>query len=348
MFLSTLFLWLQLGPPQPVNAPSLYEQARSAVVRVEVAETGGRASSASGVVVGPGGMIATNYHVIQDAASARVRLPNGKIFDRVAVAAVDKRKDIALLKIEAPGLRPLALGDSDLLPVGARVYALGAPRGLEGSLSEGLVSAVRRGAEVGLEFAGMDIIQFTAPISSGSSGGPLLDNYGQVMGLVCGYKRGGQNLNLAIPSNYLSALLAGWRGELRSLKAMAAETPASQSASTAQVLARARTLCVSLTTGSAVLRAAVVRRLLEWGRLQLVTSPNDADLVLHLVQTGGRGPWHIKGNQAVAWVRDPQSGTELWADSKGGTWQVSGFSKAWVGRDIAEEFIRFYERLAEE
>jgi S1-C subfamily serine protease len=339
---------MQLGPPRPVSAPALYERARTAVVRVEVAETGGGASSASGVVVGPGGMIATNYHVIQDAASARVLLPNGKIFDRVAIAAVDKRKDIALLKIEASGLSPLPLGDSDLLPVGSRVYALGAPRGLEGSLSEGLVSAVRRGAEVGLEFAGMDIIQFTAPISSGSSGGPLLDNYGQVMGLVCGYKRGGQNLNLAIPSNYLSSLLAGWGGEVRSLKAMAAETRASQSASTAQVLARAKTLSVSLSRGSPVLRAAVVRRLLKWGRLQLVTSPDDADLVLQLVQTGGLDAWHVKGNQAAAWVKDPQSGTELWADLEGGTWRLSGFSTAWVGREIAEEFIRFYERAAGE
>jgi hypothetical protein len=91
-----------------------------------------------------------------------------------------------------------------------------------------------------------------------------------------------------------------------------------------------------------------VRRLLKWGRLQLVTSPDDADLVLQLVQTGGLDTWHVKGNQAAAWVKDPQSGTELWADLEGGTWRLSGFSTAWVGREIAEEFIRFYERLAEE
>ncbi len=347
MFLSTLFLWLQLGPPQPAGAPQLYEQARSAVVRVDVTETGGAFSSASGVIIARDGMVATNYHVIQNAAGAQVRLPDGRHFDRVAVAAVDRRRDLALLKIEADGLKPLPLGESDLLPVGSRVYALGAPRGLEGSLSEGLVSAVRRGAEVGLEFAGTDIIQFTAPISPGSSGGPLLNGYGQVVGLVCGYKRGGQNLNLAIPSKYLASLAAGWRGGLRPLKTMAA-TAAGESGAAAQVLARARTLCVSLSAGSAVLRAAVVRRLLDWGRLQLVTSPDDADLVLQLVQTGGLDSWHVKGNQAAAWVRDAQSGTELWAGTKGGTWRLSGFSKAWVGRDLAEEFIRFFERATGE
>ena len=120
---------------------------------------------------------------------AQGSVAQGKKQEAVSAQVVDAGvpypgNDVALLKIEADGLKPLPLGESDLLPVGSRVYALGAPRGLEGSLSEGLVSAVRRGPEVGLEFAGTDIIQFTAPISPGSSGGPLLNGYGQVVGLV--------------------------------------------------------------------------------------------------------------------------------------------------------------------
>ena len=104
------------------------------------------------------------------------------------------------LKISVPGAQIISLGDSDTVQVGVPIYAVGNPRGLEGTFSQGIISSVRK---VGTD----KLLQLTAPISPGSSGGPVLNGKGQVIGVSVATFRGGQNLNFAIPSNYLKVLV---------------------------------------------------------------------------------------------------------------------------------------------
>jgi hypothetical protein len=94
---------------------------------------------------------------------------------------------------------------------------------LEGSISQGLVSGIRPAKEISEQLEGFRVIQFTAPISHGNSGGPLLDEHGNIVGLVSAYLPSGQNVNLAVPSNYVSGLVASAKAEGHSLTKMRSE-----------------------------------------------------------------------------------------------------------------------------
>ncbi len=87
------------------------------------------------------------------------------------------------------------------------------------------------------------------------------------------------------------------------------------------------------------------KKLIQWGRLRLVSSPEDADLVLEVVQTGTLAGG---GNQAAASLKDTQSGQEFWTSTRGGGWATSGWSNAWVGRAIAKDFIKFFDSATEQ
>ena len=118
------------------------------------------------------------------------------------VTATDKTNDLALLKVTAYGIKPLSLGDSDAVRIGETVYVAGNPKGLEGTFSDGIISS-RRNKNT------KERLQMTAPISPGSSGGPVLNRRGEVIGVSVAVHRAldAQNLNFAIPSKYLKALL---------------------------------------------------------------------------------------------------------------------------------------------
>jgi hypothetical protein len=149
-------------------------------------------------------VIATNAHVIKGATIGYARFANQKKkYDIIGVVA-DSKIDIALLyinDIKAPFLR---IGDSKAISIADPIYVVGNPNGLEGSFSTGIVSAIRKnksGASTVFD------IQFTAPISPGSSGGPTLNSSGEVIGIATKSYYGGQNLNFAIPASYISRLL---------------------------------------------------------------------------------------------------------------------------------------------
>lgn len=203
-----------------LEASSIYEKAAPSVVFITCIDAKGQVSSGSGVILRADGIIATNFHVISDAVAAKVQLGNSDIYDDVSVLDTDERKDIAILKIKAVNLPVLSVADSDSIKIGATVYAIGSPRGLTGSLSSGIVSSLRPASELSSELTGFRIIQFTAPISPGSSGGALLDETGKLLGLVFAYRPGGQNLNAAIPVNYVAPLAANAKGDGRGLKKM--------------------------------------------------------------------------------------------------------------------------------
>lgn len=145
--------------------------------------------------------IATNLHVVEGAASGYAKLIGEKTkYDIRGISAIDEKRDLVILNVTAFGKQPLPLHDSDTVLVGETVYAVGNPHGLEGTFSQGIISSVRT---VGTD----KLLQLTAPISPGSSGGPVLNHRGNVIGVSVATYRGGQNLNFAIPSNYLAKLV---------------------------------------------------------------------------------------------------------------------------------------------
>ncbi len=157
-------------------------------------------SLGSGFFVGAG-QIASNLHVVEGAVRGYAKLVGQRTkHDLEGITAVDPERDLVVLKIAVAGAPVLAFGNSDAVQVGEPIYAVGNPQGLEGTFSQGVVSSIR---EVGID----QILQITAPISPGSSGGPVLNGKGEVIGVSVATFRGGQNLNFAIPSNYLKTLL---------------------------------------------------------------------------------------------------------------------------------------------
>ncbi|HVP76724.1 MAG TPA: trypsin-like peptidase domain-containing protein [Thermodesulfobacteriota bacterium] len=146
-------------------------------------------------------VIASNYHVVEGASRGYAKVVGQKTkYEIEGITGVDPERDLVLMKVTATPTTPLSLGDSDSVEVGEPVYAIGNPQGLEGTFSQGIVSGIRK--------IGPDkLLQITAPISPGSSGGPVLNSKGEVIGISVAIFRGGQNLNFAVPSNYLKALI---------------------------------------------------------------------------------------------------------------------------------------------
>ena len=188
----------------PANAQTAQEIARktftSTVLLVMEDANGQPLSLGSGFFV-RGGEVATNLHVVEGAARGYAKLVGQKAkYDIEGITAVDPERDLVILKLSGARASTLTLGSSDDVQVGETVYAVGNPQGLEGTFSQGIVSSIR---EVGTD----KLLQITAPISPGSSGGPVLNGKGEVIGVSVATFKGGQNLNFAIPSSYLKALL---------------------------------------------------------------------------------------------------------------------------------------------
>ena len=160
--------------------------------------------------------IVTNRHVIEGAYRAEIHTSTGTVIPVKGVLAVDAEGDIALLKIDppTPAIRPLPL-DKTSPQEGESLVVIGSPLGLEGSVTNGIVSAVRDIPTFGR------IIQITAPISSGSSGSPVVNMQGQVIGIATLQVTGGQSVNFAIPSERISTLQSGTMMSLSDLVAAA-------------------------------------------------------------------------------------------------------------------------------
>jgi len=185
------------------SAGAVYRNASPAVVLIEVYNEKGEVSGAgSGFLISTDGKILTNYHVVQHSKRATVRLANKDAYDDVQVLDVDKRKDVVLLKIKAVDLPYLTLGKSRAVEIGDKVFSLSHPLGLlQNTLSEGIVSGMR-------EADGYRYFQISAPISHGSSGGPIFDSKGEVVAIATAIIEAGQNLNFAVPIDYAKGMLS--------------------------------------------------------------------------------------------------------------------------------------------
>ncbi len=201
ILLVTMLLCCTTGNAQTV--PQIVEKALAATVSLEIHDgNGALLGRGSGFFV-RSNLIATNYHVIEGATRGTAKLVGKyKTYTIAGFTAVDKTNDLALLKVTVYGVKPLPLGNSDTVRIGETIYVAGNPIGLEGTVSDGIISGRR-------DRYTKERLQMTAPISPGSSGGPVLNDKGKVIGVsVSGYHGlGVQNLNFAIPSNYLKTLL---------------------------------------------------------------------------------------------------------------------------------------------
>ncbi|MGE3273984.1 MAG: S1C family serine protease [Vicinamibacterales bacterium] len=196
---------VQAAAPKPLSVAELVKQVSPAVVYIETYDAAGQQDGlGSGFIVDAAGLIVTNLHVIAGSAAATVKMADGEVYDRVDVVDFDPRRDIAVLRIRPFNALPvLRLADSDSLEVGQEAVAVGNPKGLEHTVTAGLVSGFR-------QWEGYRVIQISVPISPGSSGGPLFDRFGRVIGITTAQLRGEgtQNLNFAVPINYAKPLLA--------------------------------------------------------------------------------------------------------------------------------------------
>jgi len=193
-------LGLGFRPDQPLTPTEIARRASPSVVLLTMQDARGQPISLGSGFFVDKDVIATNFHVIDGAAAGYA-----KVIGRTAklnikgTVAVDALHDLALLQIDTSSTLRLPVAPKPSVNIGDAVYAIGSPKGLEGTFSQGIVSSVRT--------LGSDrILQITTPISPGSSGGPVLDQSANVVGVSFASIEKGQNLNFAIPSDYLAAL----------------------------------------------------------------------------------------------------------------------------------------------
>lgn len=187
--------------PEALSTDQMVDKAYPSVALVLAGRAPGQVASTLGaaVVVHSNGILLTAYHVVKDAYSLQVRFKTGEVFDQVQLLGVDTRRDVAAIRISAAALPVLPIAIAAQAKPGDAVAVVSHPSSLQWSASSGIVSAYRLADEVPGAGTGYRLVQFTAPASSGSSGGVLIDSRGNALGLVVGSLTGGQNLNFAVP-----------------------------------------------------------------------------------------------------------------------------------------------------
>jgi Tfp pilus assembly protein PilF len=183
------------------DTAEIARQAMPATVVIEIRNAQGEpVSFGSGFVVDPSGLIVSSLHVFENAVAATVRLHDGREFTDPKIVGFDSQHDLIVLRVRSKDLPVLALERTGSAQVGQKILTIGNPEGLAGSVSDGIVSSIR-------EDDGGKLYQLTAPVSPGSSGGPVLNEKAEVIGVVAFTIRSGQNLNFARPIQYVFPLL---------------------------------------------------------------------------------------------------------------------------------------------
>lgn len=198
-----------------LSAAEIAERVSSSVFYIEVYDTQKQIfGSGSGFFINTDGIAVTNYHVIENSSSAQITTINGEKYDVTSVIAFDEKMDVAIIKVSktsvsgatVSGFSATTVGNSDNIKAGQIVYALGSPVGLQNTISNGIISNVK-------QVVGEDTyIQITAPISHGSSGGALVNEYGEVLGITSAGIDDAQNIGFAIPINVIKMFDLNSRG----------------------------------------------------------------------------------------------------------------------------------------
>ena len=201
------------------NLPAIVKKIQPSVVTILTYDKDGKGlMQGSGFFIRKDGDIITNRHVLQGASSANVKTADDKVYPVTGVVAEDKEGDLVLISVDISHdtVQPLSVSAS-IPEVGERVIVIGSPLGLEKTVSDGIISAVRDIREFG------KIIQITAPISPGSSGSPVVNMKGEVIGVATLQKVEGQNLNFAVSGVRVARLVPGKRQPLTQYMAESAK-----------------------------------------------------------------------------------------------------------------------------
>ncbi len=308
------------------NVAEVVKQSSDAVVLIVISNSAGQETAlGSGFLISADGQVVTNYHVIKDAHSAIVKLSNGAFFLVNSVVASDPDKDLAIIKVTGRNLPFLQIGDVGSLHVGDHVVAIGSPLGLEGTASDGIVSALRDGAKA-------KWIQTTAPVSHGNSGGPLLDMSDHVVGVITwGVNlQVGQNLNFAAPADEIKVLLSAPR--------LSKSTSGLTDANSIQRLAEVRKIAVGSfgsTEGAGLVREKLINRLTGSGKIVVVEDSSDADAVLN-----GAVATDIYGRASGAAIRVvTKDGRTLWGSEARTMAHIGGSTSSSLADHLSKELL---------
>jgi regulator of sirC expression with transglutaminase-like and TPR domain len=202
LVVSSVFILFAAEPELKVaSVKELAARIRPSLVVVKTLDISGEVDgTGAGFVVSKDGLIATCYHVVREGRAVKVQFSDGREFDVQTMHASDRLSDLSILKIKANDLPFLPLGDSEEIEQGEKVVAMGNPLGLEFSIVEGIVSARR-------DDVLSDLIQVAIPIERGNSGGPLLDHFGRVHGILNAMHAAYENVGFAVPVNRLKSML---------------------------------------------------------------------------------------------------------------------------------------------
>jgi hypothetical protein len=201
--ISILFI-LQVNVLAQQSITSLIKKAQPSIVLITTYNAqGDTVNQGSGFIISQNGEVITNWHVIKNASSIMVKTSTGAIYKVKGIVARDEKRDLAIILPEAKNVSFPHLNLASTLPnIGERIFVIGSPLGLESSVSDGLVSAIREMPDIG------KVIQISAPISPGSSGSPIINLKEQVVGVASFQFIKGQNLNFAISSTDVANLLS--------------------------------------------------------------------------------------------------------------------------------------------
>jgi tetratricopeptide (TPR) repeat protein len=203
-YITLLFIFQYDLFGQPLTAEQIYKKVSGAVVVIQAYNTNNElVNEGSGVVISDKGYIVTNYHVLEGCQKLEV-LHNKQVVPYVDIIGIDVSKDILILKIKAKRFPSIKIGNVQKINIGDRVYAIGSPLGFENTISEGIISGLRND-----ETTGRNLIQITASISPGSSGGAVVNDKGELIGISSFTAAEGQNLNFAIPIDDVLAVKIG-------------------------------------------------------------------------------------------------------------------------------------------
>jgi hypothetical protein len=345
-----MFLWLAALGYQEAQPEHIYAAVVPSVAMISVEKVDGTVGTGTAFLALQDGIAVTAWHVVNGASRAVLKFSDGEEFESSGIIDKDVARDLAIIRVKVAGRPRLQLATKDAA-VGSRAYVVGNPRGLEFTISDGLVSQLQL-------LGGSKQIQFSCPVSPGSSGSPLINGRGEVVGVVSWQRIDGQNLNFATPSVYaagLDATLPTTRWQ--DLPRPAAQPPTLAATGPPAVLERrgasdprtailsAKSVAIIQTIGNPELAVAVERELHSWNSWMVVSDASRADLILRLAPTSGVNLWLGKGAKAVATLTT-NDGVRIWTTVKGGDWSMAGYSFPKVGKAIVQDLRKFVAATA--
>ena len=202
---SFIFFFCGIKPTYALSLEKISQLNQNTVVTVNVLREDGKTASATGFVISPQGYIATAAHVLDKAKLVNLTFSNGAISEEARVVAVSKkpRIDLAILQVSVNYMPSVTFKNSNTVQAGQQIAVIGSPKRLQNSITNGLVSQLRNVEEV-------PFFQISAPISPSSSGSPVFNEDGQVVGIAISSleEQNVQNINFALPSNYLLQIMS--------------------------------------------------------------------------------------------------------------------------------------------